>query len=233
MKIDFKNCLKKEIYEYIQYSPLRISEKELSQICDRSRFDARLFEITTEYIRDFWWTLDAEYLNQKCKKSKSPFVIKCIVSCIFEYCKYDDVTKSEFIKWMIQATRGIADPSPQLFLVAGYQIASRKEQEQVTNGLACFRRHNIFYADLPFNKSKPGALKSIRDFDHNKINEIDFIKIKAILKIKKLSHKYKNAELIEKIGINRLFLSKVLNNKTGQISAEYLMNVAGVRAGEA
>ena len=229
MKIDFKNSLKKEIYEYIQHSPLSTSEKELSQICDRSRFDARLFEITTEYVRDFWWSLDAEYLNQNCKKSKSPFVIKCILSCIFEYCKYDDLTKSEFTSWMILATRGIADPSPQLFLVAGYQIASPKEQEQVTNGLQCFRRHNIFYADLPFNKSKPGTLKSIRDYDKNKINEIDFIKIKAILKIKKLSHTYKNTELIEKIGINRLFLSKVLNNKTDQISAEYLMKVASVR----
>jgi hypothetical protein len=226
MKIDFKNSLKKEIYEYVQYSPLSISEKELSQICDRSRFDARLFEITTEYVRDFWWALDAEYLNQNCKKAKSPFVIKCIVSCLFEYCKYDVETKKEFTKWMIQATQGISDPKPQLFLVAGYKIASAKEREQVTNGLECFKRHNILYADLPFNKSQPGVLKSVRDFD--KINEIDFIKIKAILKIKKLSHEYKNTELIEKIGINRLFLSKVLNNKTDQISAEYLLKASNL-----
>ncbi len=226
MKTDFINCLKKEIYEVAQTKPLSISEKEFSQILDRSRFDARLFEIATEYVRDFWWAIDAEYLNQNCKKSKSPFVIKCITSCVFEYCKSDDETKKEFINWMIQATRGISDPSSQLFLISGYKIASAKEREQVTSGFECFKRHNVFYADLPFNKSQPGVLKSIRDFDKNRINEIDFIKIKAILKIKKLSHKYKNSELIEKIGINRFFLSKVLNNKTDQITAEYLLKVA-------
>jgi hypothetical protein len=230
MKIDFKNSVKKVIYEHIQHAPLSISEKELSQIFDRSRFDARLFEITTEFVRDFWWSLDAEYLNKNCKKAQSSFVVKCVLSCIYEYCKADTLTRAEYLKWMALATRGIPDPTPQLFLVAGYNIASAKEQEQVVHGLDCFRRHKVFYADLPFNKTVPGALKSMRDYDQNKINEIDLIKIKSTLKIKKLSHIYKNYELIEKIGINRLFLSKVLNNKTDRISAEYLMEVASACA---
>ena len=227
MKIDLKNCSKKEIYEYLQLSPLRVSEKELSVIMDRCRFDARLFEIVTEHVRDFWWATDAEYLNQYCKKAKSKFVIKCIAACLLEYCHSDDCTKKEFINWMILATRGISDPPSQLFLIASYSVGSRKEQEQVTHGLACFKNHNIFYADLPFNKVHAKNLKSVRSHDKSKVNDIDLIKVKAVLRIKKLSHQLKNSEVIQKTGINRLFLSKILNNKTEDISAEYLFRVAG------
>jgi hypothetical protein len=116
MKIDISNIPRAELYLIYQTQPLNLSEKEIALSFERSRFDARLFEIVTEHIRDFWWTIDPVYLNQACKKMKSPFVIKCIISAILDYCKITINNKYAFQNWSQLACRGIKKPAPQLFI---------------------------------------------------------------------------------------------------------------------
>lgn len=222
MKNNLWRLKRSELYTLFQRKPLYISEKELAQYLERSRFDARLLEVVTEFIRDFWWNLDPIYLNFYCKKQKSPFVVKCVCASILEFCEADVDVRKKFIDWMLVACRGIAQPSPQLFLVDGYALNSKRIQTQIKNTIVSFKKNNVFYADIPFNKGQAKKIADPNAEEISGVSRLDFVKSKAVQRIKALSHQYKNSELIEQIGINRLFLSKVLNNKFENISAEYL-----------
>ena len=77
---------------------------------------------------------------------------------------------------------------------------------------------------MPFNKGKSGTLKTFENFPKNRLDEIDLLKLKYRKKIKniKVVNKLSNNEICNQIGINRVFLSKILNNKTSGISVKYL-----------
>ena len=215
-----------EVYNRFQMYPLTVSEKEVAVSLSQARFDPRLMEILTEYIRDFWWTLHPVELNKFCKKNKSPFMIKAVTAILLDYCKTTFENRADFSKWMIQAIRGIKDPAPQLLYVGIIPVGSKMMKEEVERALPTLFRHNLIVKDLPFNKDLPGELKSESNLPQNRIDEIDFLKFKWARKIKnfKYENHITNAEMTEKYNINRVFLSKILNNKLGKISVEYLHN---------
>ena len=74
-------------YYKIQMQPLSISESNVAQAFDQSRFDPRLMEIMTEFIRDFWWCLNPQELNKMCKKANHQFMFKASISVILDSCK--------------------------------------------------------------------------------------------------------------------------------------------------
>lgn len=215
-----------EVYNKFHTHPLTVSEKEVAASLSQARFDPRLMEILTEHIRDFWWNLHPVELNKFCKKTKSPFVIKAVTVVLLEYCKTTLKTRADFSKWMIQAIRGIKDPAPQLLYVGIIPVGSRMMKEEVEAALPALFRHNLIVKDLPFNKSVPGEIKGESNLPQNRVDEIDFLKFKWARKIKnfKYENHITNAEMTEKYHINRVFLSKILNNKLGKISVEYLHN---------
>ena len=77
---------------------------------------------------------------------------------------------------------------------------------------------------MPFNKGQVGALRTSENLPKNRLDEIDLLKLKYCKKIKniKVANKLSNDEICNLTGINRVFLSKILNNKTSGISVEYL-----------
>jgi predicted XRE-type DNA-binding protein len=89
-------------------------------------------------------------------------------------------------------------------------------------------KHNLILKDLPFNKGKPGILKSRNNPPANRIDKLDHLKIEYVEKIKEFKRRknLNNHELISLTGINRVFLSRILNNKFEKISVEYLKEKA-------
>jgi hypothetical protein len=212
------------IYYTIQMHPLSLSERDVASAFEQARFDPRLMEIITEFIRDFWWAIDPVLLNKACKKEKSPFMVKAVTSVILDQCEIDIEDHRKFASWVQYASRGIRDPSPQLLYVGVVPVASRMVQDEITNALPCFRKHGLIAKDLPFNKGRPGILKSEAKPALNKISELDYFKFKIARSFKriKLDQSLSNTDIIQKTGVNRVFLSKLLNNKLENISAEYL-----------
>lgn len=218
------NLPKEHLYLQLQINPLTISEKELAQILQRTRLDPRLMEITTEYIRDFWWTLDPQLLNKHIKKTRDPFTLIVATNLIHDHCSASDENKKSFLQWKLTATRGIALPAPQLYYIAQYPVASKMTWQDLEETLDGFKRANTFSKDLPFNKSKPGILKGPQGPWSHHVDPIFLVKLSAIKKIKtaKNQKKLSNSQLEDLTGINRVFLSKILNNKVENVSAEYL-----------
>lgn len=213
-----------KIYFQIQQKPLSISEKEIAKLYDQSRFDPRLMEVLTEFIRDFWWLLNPEILNKFCKSAKYSFMVKASISAILEYSSLPETDKSDFLNWVEKSTRGIKDPNPQFLYIAVTPLFSKAAQRESNEALNCFKRHNLFAKDLPFNKSIPGTVRSERNLPPNKIHEIDLLKIKLCRKLKNWKHQLQlsNEQVTQQTGINRVFLSQILNNKIEHISIEYL-----------
>lgn len=207
---------------------MTVSEKEVAVLLDRSRLDPRLMEVMTEFIRDYWWMLDPKILAKSCKRAKDPFVIKVIVACIFDYCEISEMDRKQFADWVQQASAGIKDPNPQLFYLGVFPLFSKSLDREVKESLASFNRHNLFAKDLPFNKGLPGSIKSERNPPANKLHDIDLLKLKLSQNIKSLKRNrgLSNEEIIKLTGINRVFLSNILNNKLEKISADYLASHA-------
>lgn len=204
-------------------NPLSLSERDVAQALDKSRFDPRLMEIMTEFIRDYWWALGPSQLNKLVKKSKSPFVIKGITSVILDLCQMHPQERLQFADWVYYSTRGIKDPNPQLLYIGVIPFGQSLLRE-TKEALPSFLKHNLITKDLPFNKGKPGTLKTSANFPKNRLDEIDLLKLKYCKKIKniKIEKKLSNDEICNLTGINRVFLSKILNNKLTGISVEYL-----------
>lgn len=217
-----------EVYHLVQRHPLNVSRREIVQLFDLARMDPRLMEIMTEFLRDFWWTLDPQELNQAARKARFPFMMKAALILILENCKIDITNKSDFFAWFQKAIRGIKDPAPQLLYVGVFPIGSKALRDQVDHALPELFKHNIILKDLPFNKGKPGILKSRNNPPANRIDKLDHLKIEYVEKIKefKRNKNLKNRELISLTGINRVFLSRILNNKFEKISVEYLKEKA-------
>ncbi|MEK6628137.1 MAG: helix-turn-helix domain-containing protein [Bdellovibrionota bacterium] len=220
---NFLDLPRGDVYFNIQMHPLELSERDVAKALDKARFDPRLMEIMTEFVRDFWWRLDPTKLNKALKKSKSPFVIKGITSVIMDFSQMSKESRQEFIDWVYLCTRGIKDPNPQLLYVGVIPFGKSLFRE-TAEALPSFFKHNLITKDLPFNKGKPGLLKTCASLSENRLSEIELLKLKYIQKIKniKIEKKLTNEEICQRTGINRVFLSKILNNKLDGISVEYL-----------
>lgn len=218
------NQKKGDLYFQVQNKPLTISEKDLADLLDQSRMDPRLMEITTEFVRDFWWIMDSDILNKACKKSRNPFMIKAIIACLFDHCEIETEDRMQFSAWTQRAAAGIKDPNPQFLYIGVFPLFSKSAEKELTESLICFKRHGLLAKDLPFNKGRPGRVKSEKNPPQNKVDEIDLLKLKYVRKIKSLKkdRNLSNAEIVSKTGINRVFLSRILNNKIENISLEYL-----------
>ena len=214
-----------DIYHTVQIRPLTLSERDVAQLLEKSRFDPRLMEVMTEFIRDFWWNLSPVQLNKECKNQRSPFILKGITSVILDECEATADIRLEFSKWMVLATRGIADARPQLLYVGLFPIGSRRMNLEIKAAVPGFRRHGLFSKDLPFNKEIPKSIRSFSVPPENKVGEIDRLKLKLVREIKDIKTKKQlsNDQLSKLSGINRVYLSKLLNNKINSISVEYLM----------
>lgn len=213
------------VYHLIQTKPAELSEKDFAFGLNRARLDPRLMEVITEALRDFWWNLDPEELNKQIKKTKNPFMLKAALSAILAYCRIEPEDQNGFHKWVLLAIRGIKNPPPQLLYIGILPIGSKSMKLEVELALPCFKKMNLICKDIPFNKQIAGILRSEKNLPVNVLKDIDVIKINAARKIKnyKKQHHLTNDELGARLKINRVSISKILNNKTQGISAEYLV----------
>lgn len=216
------------IYFRIQNNPLEIGEKETASLFDECRLDPRLMEVMTEFIRDFWWNLNPSILNAALKRNRTQGAIKPSLLAIFKNCLFpNDETKKEFTHWYERVNVGLRTPkSPQLFYIGLNKIGSRSMNREVEEALPYFKKYNFFAKDPPFNKGIPGTVKIKSTL--LKDERIDpYLSTKNDLahqiKLLKSSLHLKNTEIIEALGINRMFLSKILKNDLTGISADYLL----------
>lgn len=153
-------------------------------------------------------------------------MLKTATSVILDFCEMTKNDRLLFSDWVQLATRGLQDPAPQLLFVGVIPVASNLIQDEIKGALPSFLKHNLIAKDLPFNKGKPGALKTELNPAKNKVDEIDLLKFKLARKLRaiKMRHGLSNDEMIRLSSINRVFLSKILNHKLKHISVEYLIN---------
>ena len=149
-----------DTYFKIQNKPLTISERDVAAVLDQSRFDPRLMEIITEFIRDFWWVMNPSELNKASKKSKHPFMIKVATTIILDMCEMTKCNKEDFTKWYLVVNASIKDPAPQLLYCGIAPIFSNMMRDELEYAIPSALKHNIIVKDLPFNKGIPGVLKS-------------------------------------------------------------------------
>lgn len=151
-------------------------------------------------------------------------MLKAMVAAILDHCEIDQSDWQPFAEWVRVSITGVKDPNPQLLYLGVHPLFSKSVERELKESLDCFKRHGLFAKDLPFNKGLPGKLKSESKPAEFKLSEIDLLRFKYIRKIKSLKkdHGLSNEEIIKRTGINRVFLSKILNNKIDSISLEYL-----------
>lgn len=186
--------------------------------------DARLYEVMTEFVRDFWWALEPQILNKELKKQQNGFLIKTIIASIFDYCEIEDAIRDEFSKWATFASRGVKDLATPELLYQDIKIGGKYEKRVIENTLPSFKRHNLYFSDIPFNKELPRSVRS-RSCWNTRFNIIDFLKLDAVLKIKKDSLSLKNIEIEKKYKTNRVFVSRILNNTYDGIKIDFFEKV--------
>jgi hypothetical protein len=217
-----------EAYEPFQRRPMAVSEADVAAGLDSARMDPRLMEIVTEFVRDFWWALDARMMNKRAKAAKSPFMIKAVAAIILSECAATRASRRRFSDWARIATAGIKSPAPQLLYIGEHPIGSSLMREEVARAHPSFLRHNLIAKDVPFNKADPKAIATDDAPPENLVDEVDVAKARfaAAIKALKSERGMKNSEIQALTGANRVFLSKILNNKLDGISAEYLRDKA-------
>ncbi len=214
------------LYYVIQNQALEIGEKDLARVFCRARFDPRLMEVATEFIRDFWWNVNPSIFNRCLKMTKSPEAIKPALRAILKNCQFpDDQTYQDFLFWYKVVVAGIKNPSPQLFYIGLSKIGSKSMALELDEAVDCFTNFNFIAKDIPFNKGRPGLVKSQALFSQGHISQKQKLKSELAMQIKnyKEQHQYKNDEVSQKLGINRVFLSRILNNRLEKISVDYLL----------
>lgn len=188
--------------------------------------DARLYEVMTEFVRDFWWALEPQVLNKEIKKQHNGFLIKTIITSIFHYCKIENNVRHEFSTWSTFAARGVRELATPELLYTNIKKNGKYEKRIIANTLPSFKQHNLYFADIPFNKGLPKSVKSKNDWN-NRFSLVDFLKLEATLKIKKDSLSLKNIEIEKKYKTNRVFVSRVLNNSYDGIKINFFEKVVG------
>lgn len=215
----------RSIYYQIQNHPLEIGEKDLARIFDQVRFDPRLMEVATEFIRDFWWNLNPGMVNNKLKLSRFPYAIKPAILAIIKNSHFpsDEVFKV-FLKWYGVVVSGIKNPNPQLFYIGLNAIGSKSMRREEDEALPYFTSFNLIAKDAPFNKGNSGSVKTKEILKLSRIDDCSSIKSELALNLRDLkqSQHLSNNEMINILGINRTFLSKILNNKLEGITIDYL-----------
>ncbi len=222
--INFAKAPTETLYHPIQNNSFRIGEKDVAHIFARVRFDARLMEVTTEFLRDYWWNLDPQLLNHQMKLSKYPYTIKPSILAILRTCAFpNEKTKDDFFRWCQLVVRGIKDPSPQLFYIGLNKIGSKSMRREEDEALECFTEHHLIAKDLPFNKGFPGTVKTAEDFAH-RTHFVEAKKSECALEIRrfKMRNGFTNKQVMEALQINRVFLSRILNNRLDGITLDYL-----------
>ena len=226
MNMDKDIFLKRDsAYGHFQGTPMLVSEKELSFALDKARFDPRLMEVCTEHIRDFWWNMDPEILNDSCKTKKYPFMIKVATTLIASYCKSDKKILSDFKKWTELTCQNIDNPPPQLLYIGELKIASKAMSRELNEAIPEVFKLGLIVRDLPFNKQDPKRICTRENPPENKTRESQLMKSDIVMKIKKLKKTQTNEELIEHLQTNRVTLSKILNNKIDGITLDYLVDL--------
>ncbi|NUN04892.1 MAG: hypothetical protein HUU57_03930 [Bdellovibrio sp.] len=214
------------IYYKIQNHSLELSEKDIAHIFDMVRFDPRLMEVATELIRDFWWNMNPSFLNKHLRLSKFPYAIRPAISVILKNCEFPDAhTKTDFLKWYEVVVAGIKNPPVQLFYIGLAKIGSSLMRREESEAIPCFLDHNLLAKDIPFNKGMPGIVKTKEMLMKTKIDPRAALKAELSGKIKsfKSSNALTNGQVSEKLGINRVFMSQIMNNNLEHITVDYLM----------
>ncbi|MFP5520385.1 MAG: hypothetical protein ACLGGX_10810 [Bdellovibrionia bacterium] len=212
-----------ELIYTFQNLPLSISERTLAIALDKCRNDPRLMEVCTEFVRDFWWNLQPKILNSFIKRAKHPFMIRAVTTVILDHCQLPIESKKQFLDWVTISCRAISLPPPQLLYVGIIPVASKSMQNEIESALPSFRKCNLISKDLPFNKGQTGSIKSANTLIGYKLSNIELLKNSLAMTIKNYKAEgLTNDQLIKRTGINRVFLSKILNNELEGISIEYL-----------
>jgi len=220
---NFLNDTRGNVYYKIQNQPLSLSEREIVFSFDQARLDPRLMEVLVEFIRDYWWSMDSARFNSAVKNARFPFMAKAAAICVWNFCEASESAKNDFRSWMQISLRGIKNPNPQLLYIGLYRVGSKTMMREVQEAIPCLFKMGLIAKDLPFNKSVPGTIKEQSTMSDT-VSDVEMMKSKLCAEIKKIKAEcnLKNADIQRLSGFNRSFLSKTLNNKFENISAEYL-----------
>ncbi len=214
------------IYYKLQNQALSLGEKDVARIFDMVRFDPRLMEVATEFIRDYWWNLNSAVLNKSLKNSKYPYSIRPTISAILKNSTFpNNNIRQQFIEWYESVVSGIKSPPLQLFYFGLSKIGSRSMEREQTEAIPCFLDFNLLAKDIPFNKGLPGTVKTKELLTHVRIDAKEALKSELASKIKhlKIAEKLTNEQIAKRLDMNRSFVSNIMNNRLEHITVDYLL----------
>lgn len=210
-----------ELYQTIARFPLSVSEKNLVHYTQLSRLDARLAEVVTEHIRDFWWKYDPVSINRRIKAQTSPAAIRPMIAQILGLCEGDKLVKTAFGKWAAAVLAGVSKAHPQLYFVPSLRPRSKSFDREVSEARAEFVESGFYSRALLFNKGIPGSIKSFANAPMNTET-----RTKAELYLKLRPHlQITLKELEDRLGVDRTTLSEIRSGQLHKIGIKRLASL--------
>ena len=213
------------LYHDLVRSPLQFSEKEIALYCQHARRDARLAEVLTEHLRNYWWKYDPKDLNKKLKRQPWPASMKPILAQIFKYCKSSPEVKLQFSRWMRDCLVGIENANPQLYFFPTL-VKSKSTDREVSESLSSFSKAGYFAKDLLFNKGQAGCLGSIDSVMDLNIKLEDQIKLDLFRRIRPGLVTGTLQERAKELEVDMMTLSKIRRGLLGKVGTKVLAKIA-------
>lgn len=213
------------LYQKLVTDPLSYSEKDLALFVQNGRMDARLAEVVTEHIRDYWWKYDPKSLNSRLRKQPWGSAIKPMLNQISEYCKATATTKAAFSAWARDAVLGLPDVPAQLYFIGYLKPRSKSQDREVSEALPSFSKAGYYAKDLMFNKGLPGSIKSVPTEPTNAISSADILKCLLVSEIRERTAELTLASVSAATGIDRTTISRIRSGKVGSLTADRLLKI--------
>jgi hypothetical protein len=161
MKVKF-NCLTREeqidCYNLLQHKKDDVLERDLARISQLCRFDPRLAEILTEFLRDNWFRFNPKKINRDLKKYLYPSAIGPSIEQIVEMCESEEDVKAEFSVWSSLLMKGIKPEMDQLYFINIFSPFGKHRIIEALESQKSFRRWGYYSTAVMFNKQNPKKL---------------------------------------------------------------------------
>lgn len=214
------------LYQAMVRSPMSFSEKDLALIIQNGRRDARLAEVVTEHIRDYWWKYNPELLNRRLRTQPWGAAIKPILNQIDEFCDAPSELRLEFQAWARTVIRGVRNSPPQLYFYDDSRPRSRSQNREVDEALVSFLSAGYVAKDYLFNKSRPKSIGQRPTASTTTVTRADLLKESISRDITQRVGGLSLKEVSQRYGIDRTTMSKIRSGKVSGMSVDRLSEIS-------
>jgi hypothetical protein len=210
-----------ELYSQFNHDPLSVDEACLAFAIEQSRLDPRLAEIVCEFIREYWWKVDAAFFNKKLRKTAWPGAVLPMLEEIRQRCRGSGEERKEFFQWQKKVGDGIQNRSSQMYFIQPWLPESRRLEKNIEENQPWFQKFNFISNGTFFNKDRPKSLSmgKLRLSEKEKLKievacflrqqlkkiDVDVVRAAEILGTDKTTVSQINRLMVKKLSLDFLF----------------------------